>query len=181
MSLPPINPEKSVAGIALDPKTLDRVIPESKRPDGSVRKQIRIRPGFTPQEDIRRFRGTKQARMDSNALPKGHIIGWTPPTSATKPGAGSAPLSKNAKKRQKQKEKKAEAIKDNWEDEDEEGQASTGAVKKTASTTSASSDVGKESSGTHTPDRPNGAVSPTAEKNDNADRLAAKLENLNVQ
>jgi len=35
MSRPPLNPEKSVAGIALDPQTLERVIPESKRPDGT--------------------------------------------------------------------------------------------------------------------------------------------------
>lgn len=34
MSLPPINPDKTAAGIALDPRTLERVIPESRRPDG---------------------------------------------------------------------------------------------------------------------------------------------------
>jgi len=37
MSLPPIDPDTSVAGITVDPKTLDRVIPESKRPDGSLK------------------------------------------------------------------------------------------------------------------------------------------------
>ncbi|KAF9534845.1 hypothetical protein CPB83DRAFT_737395, partial [Crepidotus variabilis] len=79
MSRPPINPDKSAAGIAVDPITLERVIPESRRADGSVRKQLKIRPGFTPQEDVRRFRGTKQAQMDANSLPKGHIIGWAPP------------------------------------------------------------------------------------------------------
>lgn len=77
MSLPPLNPSSTAAGIQLDPHTLERIIPESKRPDGtqvsllslqflpvlipiSVRKQIKIRPGFTPQEDVRRFRGTDQ-------------------------------------------------------------------------------------------------------------------------
>jgi len=129
-TLPPVNPDKSLAGIAVDPKTLDRVIPESRRPDGTVRKQIKIRPGFTPQEDVRRFRGTKQAQMDQNALPKGHIIGWTPPPSSSvlkQPGtvptttsASGAALSKNAKKRQKQREKKAEAVQDNWDDDDDE-------------------------------------------------------------
>jgi len=182
MSLPPINPDKSVAGIALDPQTLDRVIPESKRPDGSVRKQMKIRPGFTPQEDINRFRGKKQAQMDSNALPKGHIIGWTPPPSATKPGAGSgsAPLSKNAKKRQKQKAKKTEAVNDNWEDEDEDGQIA--AMKETASTTKAVSEAEKGSSGTHTPDQPNWAAAPGPEKKDDGtDGLASELEKLEVQ
>ncbi|KAM5532440.1 hypothetical protein V8D89_013934, partial [Ganoderma adspersum] len=85
MSKPAIVPETTASGIALDPRTLERVIPESRRPDGSyvlwlyvarmlsdnaplcfavpqhdaptlVRKQIKIRPGYTPQEDVRRFR-----------------------------------------------------------------------------------------------------------------------------
>jgi len=194
MSRPPINPEKTAAGIAVDPRTLDRVIPESKRPDGTVRKQIKIRPGFTPQEDVRRFRGTKQAQMDSNTLPKGHIIGWTPPPSATKPGAaspsgsGTAPLSKNAKKRQKQREKKAEAlvVKDNWDDDDEEEQekgkdtAPAADVKKTTSTST--SDIDKGTSGSHTPEQPNWAAAASADNKDEAaDGLATELEKLKVR
>ena len=35
MSRPPIYPETTAAGIAVDPRTLERVIPESRRPDGS--------------------------------------------------------------------------------------------------------------------------------------------------
>jgi partner of Y14 and mago protein len=123
--------------------------------------------------------------MDSNALPKGHIIGWTPPPTTTKPGAGSGsvPLSKNAKKRQKQKEKKAEAVKDNWEDEDNPHSGEDAPItKQTTSTTKAASDAGKESSGTHTPDQPNWAVAPTSEKQDDgADGLASELEKLEVQ
>ncbi|KAG5641402.1 hypothetical protein DXG03_005338 [Asterophora parasitica] len=126
MSRPPINPDKTVAGIALDPQTLERVIPESRRPDGTVRKQIKIRPGFTPQEDVRKFRGTRQAQMDANALPKGHIIGWAPPPQSTAAASGSAkPLSKAAKKNAKRREKKAEqaSVPDDWEDDDEEAKA----------------------------------------------------------
>ncbi|RXW25222.1 hypothetical protein EST38_g557 [Candolleomyces aberdarensis] len=128
MSKPPLNPDKTAAGIALDPQTLERVVPESRRPDGSVRKQLKIRPGFTPQEDVKRFRGTKQAQMDQNALPKGHIIGWVPPSSAS---SASKPLSKSAKKNAKRKEKRTQEkvaevqntpVPDSWEDdEDEEG------------------------------------------------------------
>jgi len=192
MSRPPINPEKTAAGIAVDPRTLERVIPESKRPDGTLRKQIKIRPGFTPQEDVRRFRGTKQAQMDANTLPKGHIIGWAPPPSATKPGAapssgsgsGTAGLSKNAKKRQKQREKKAEAlvVKDNWDDEDEEergnDEAPAPAIKKPTST----SDAGKGSSGTHTPDQSNRAAAPDVDnKDETTDELASELEKLQVR
>lgn len=35
MSLPPLDPKKTTAGIAVDPHTLERVIPESRRPDGT--------------------------------------------------------------------------------------------------------------------------------------------------
>jgi len=124
MSRPPIDPKKSTAGIAVDPQTLDRVVPESRRPDGTVRKQLKIRPGFTPQEDVERFRGTKQAQMDSTALPKGHIIGWVPPSSST----STKPLSKSAKKNAKRKEKRgkekveapSEPVPDNWDDDEDE-------------------------------------------------------------
>jgi partner of Y14 and mago len=35
MSKPPLFPEQSASGIAVDPRTLDRVVPESRRADGS--------------------------------------------------------------------------------------------------------------------------------------------------
>ncbi|TDL29340.1 hypothetical protein BD410DRAFT_779730 [Rickenella mellea] len=137
MSKPPVYPEQSVSGIAIDPRTLERVIPESKRPDGSVRKPLKVRPGFTPQEDISRFRGRRQQQMDSNTLPKGHILGWIPPTDgkakvAAKPSqnvsssaaAAEKPLTKaaakNAKRKAKRQAEKEEVVKDNWEDDDEE-------------------------------------------------------------
>lgn len=109
----------------------------------SVRKQIKIRPGFTPQEDVSRFRGTKQAQLDANALPKGHIIGWTPTGKngkAVGSGSGNAggasiasdttPMSKAAKKNAKRKEKrekeKNDIVPDNWEDDEEvEGNKAT--------------------------------------------------------
>lgn len=110
------------------------MIDQVKSASCSVRKQLKIRPGFTPQEDIRRFRGTKQAQMDANVLPKGHIIGWAPPPVATKPGstndaASSSSMTKAAKKNAKRKEKrdkekaeKEREVPDNWEDDEEEGE-----------------------------------------------------------
>ena len=100
-------------------------------PPTRVRKEIKIRPGFTPQEDVKRFRGTKQAQMDAHALPKGHVIGWAPPPSSSSATASAsaekkstAGMSKSAKKNEKRKEKRkekaAEKVKDSWEDEDEE-------------------------------------------------------------
>ncbi|TCD71296.1 hypothetical protein EIP91_011067 [Steccherinum ochraceum] len=129
MSKPDLFPKASTAGITVDPRTLERVIPESRRPDGSVRKQIKIRPGFTPQEDVSRFRGTRQAQMDTTALPKGHIIGWAPPSANA--SSTSAAKSKSAKKNEKRKEKrKAEKdkVKDDWEDDDDDEPTSAGAA-----------------------------------------------------
>ncbi|KAI5124729.1 hypothetical protein M0805_005365 [Coniferiporia weirii] len=131
MSKPDIVPVKTVSGIAVDPRTLERVIPESKRPDGSVRKQIKIRPGFTPQEDVSRFRGSLQKQLDRNALPKGHILGWVAPSSEKKgspspagESKGDKPLSKSALKNAKRKAKKQaeneKVIQANWEVSDEE-------------------------------------------------------------
>lgn len=138
MSRPPLDPKKTAAGIALDPQTLDRVVPESRRADGSVRKQLKIRPGFTPQEDVQRFRGTKQAQMDANALPKGHILGWVPPSSST---TSNKPLSKSAKKNAKRKEKRAqdaakepEPVPENWDDDDDDEQAPAAASSSTPAT-----------------------------------------------
>jgi partner of Y14 and mago len=157
MSRPPIDPDKTAAGIIVDPQSLDRVVPESRRADGSyvyrvhfptclliiltsVRKEIKIRPGFTPQEDVKRFRGTRQAQMDASALPKGHIVGWAPPTpkdEANKPMSKSA--KKNAKRREKRDEKKATVIKDSWEDDDEPAPAPKKEQSATSSTPPATS------------------------------------------
>ena len=91
-----------------------------------TRKELKIKPGFTPQEDVNRFRGTKQQEMDARALPKGHIIGWVPPSSATNNTASksSGTMSKSQKKNEKKKEKKkadiAKKIQESWEDDDDE-------------------------------------------------------------
>ena len=119
--------------------------------------------------------------MDANALPKGHIIGWTPPPAADRSGAGPAALSKNAKKRQKQREKRAEAIKDNWEDDDEPlNKSSDTSAGSFVAKTDAASDSNKSSAGTHTPEKPvNRAASPTTSQDDGG--LANKLEKLEVK
>ncbi|KAF7301329.1 RNA binding protein [Mycena indigotica] len=169
-TLPPVNPNQTAAGIAVDPQTLERVIPESKRPDGSVRKQIKIRPGFTPQEDVRRFRGTKQTQHDANQLPKGHIIGWAPPPSSDKAGSDSAkPMSKSAKKNAKRREnkKKDAEVADNWDDDDDDTPDATSK----ASTAKSNSSPGVA----HTPEKPNWAAAPEP------DELSAEIDKLKVK
>lgn len=103
-----------------------------------VRKELKIRPGFTPQEDVSRFRGSRQKQLDAVALPKGHILGWVAPSSDTqkkaKTSANAPPPNKNAKRRANRRAKAAEnpeaVVKDNWEDDDEgegSGDAASGA------------------------------------------------------
>ena len=134
-----------------------------------MRKERKVRPGFTPQEDVRRFRGTKQAQLDANALPKGHIIGWTPPpaASSTQPKS-TAGLSKSAKKNEKRKEKRKEkataVIKDNWEDDDED---EAPAADKTAKAKTPLEGAKKDGA--------------KAEQEKGAEDLAEKLEKLDVR
>ncbi|KXN83693.1 Partner of Y14 and mago [Leucoagaricus sp. SymC.cos] len=184
MSRPPINPEKSNAGIIVDPHTLERVIPESRRADGSIRKQQRVRPGFTPQEDVKRFRGTRQAQMDANTLPKGHILGWIAPSSASQP---AKPMSKSAKKNAKRKEKRdekrayvaaEEPVRDNWEDDEEEDSVGVPEASETEPVPTAPDVKKTEPSSEHTADKPNSTtiVSSKAIK-----KLAADLEKLNIK
>jgi len=128
MSKPPLFPDRTASGIAVDPRTLERVIPATKRLDGTVRKEIKIRPGYTPQEDVSLFRTQRQQQHERTALPKGHVIGWTPKEAASKPAvpgeASDSPsgkaAKKNAKRAEKRKEKRKEDqaafIKSNWED-----------------------------------------------------------------
>lgn len=127
-----------------------------------------MRPGFTPQEDVQRFRGKKQSAMDAIQLPKGHILGWVPPSSASTP---SQPLSKSAKKNAKRKEKRVEKIhqediedvKGNWDDDEEEEEEKPVA----RSTTASSPAVAKEAAPStpavtaHSTDKPNWATAST--------------------
>lgn len=160
---------------------------------------MKIRPGFTPQEDVSRFRGTKQAQMDANTLPKGHIIGWAPPptSSAGKSEASSKPLSKSAKKNAKRREKKddkqSEAIKDSWEDDGDEADGAAAPPPKKATNAGKGEPGSKGVEGNaHTPDKPSRAAVPEpdppaspASKSKNAPasdatKLASKLEKLAV-
>jgi partner of Y14 and mago len=101
-------------------------------PPNSVRKERKIRPGFTPQEDVARFRSTRQQAMDTRALPKGHVPGWTPPGSAVpeKKDPQSKSAKKNEKRREKRKEKRQEAVRESWDSEDEQQEAGATPVDK---------------------------------------------------
>jgi partner of Y14 and mago protein len=102
-----------------------------------VRKERKIRPGFTPQEDVARFRSTRQQAVDARTLPKGHVPGWAPPGAAASETKESQSKSakKNEKRKEKRKEKRQEVVQENWDSEADED-ATTNPTQVTDGTTS---------------------------------------------
>ncbi|GAA5959334.1 hypothetical protein JCM3765_006567 [Sporobolomyces pararoseus] len=155
MSRPPMNlifPEKSNSGISRN-QDGQRVIAATRRPDGSFRQEIKIRPGYTPQEDVSLFRSSKQVELDQHRARKGTVPGLKPNPlvqdalrgiSGGGGGAGTS-ASKSAKKNAKRKEKRNEggtsqasaSVKDSWDDDEEdEGKNAEGTTTTTPSTSS---------------------------------------------
>ncbi|GAA6008299.1 hypothetical protein JCM11491_004428 [Sporobolomyces phaffii] len=132
MSRPPMNlifPERTAAGISKN-QDGQRVIAATRRPDGTFRQEIKIRPGFTPQEDVSRFRSQKQVELDHHRQTKGTVPGLNPLVGAALAGIAGAGASKSAKKNARRKDKRhddaaaaaaaaAAEVKDSWDDEDD--------------------------------------------------------------
>ncbi|KAL1915455.1 uncharacterized protein VTP21DRAFT_6579 [Calcarisporiella thermophila] len=101
----------------------ERVVPASRRPDGSLRKEIRIRPGYVPQEDIRRYtnerlEAARRMRLAQEAAAKEGLVAGSSGYSPALP-PGYAPVSsqvelpirektKNQKKHERRRKKNEE-------------------------------------------------------------------------
>ncbi|KAJ3246369.1 hypothetical protein HDU78_007271 [Chytriomyces hyalinus] len=70
----------------------ERLIPTSRRADGSLRKEIRVRNGFTPQEDIAKYQTTR-AHAESSA----RVVPGAKPKPASNPSSDAAKTAKNVK------------------------------------------------------------------------------------
>lgn len=87
----------------------------------SIRKERKVKPGFTPVEDVTRFRSARQVDAERRKLPPGSIVGYTKPSEAVE--AARAGMSKSQKKNAKRKEARAgggaeaEDTPDAWDDE----------------------------------------------------------------
>lgn len=141
----------SASGIVERKLTGERVIVESRRADGrcvhlispyvgrllrkehSIRKERKVRPGYTPPEDVEKFKSARQQDADRRALPKGMVPGMASSAisaaRAAQEGSAAAELSKSAKKNAKRREKKDEddrppasnePVKDSWDEEEDE-------------------------------------------------------------
>ncbi|KAG0336865.1 hypothetical protein BG000_006059 [Podila horticola] len=84
--------EPSVAGISGDADA--RVIPMTRRPDGTFRKERKVRPGYTPPEDVVRY---------SN-----RVLDSARPAAVAQPTQPATPKSKSQKKNDKRKAKRQE-------------------------------------------------------------------------
>ncbi|GAA5969309.1 hypothetical protein JCM21900_004583 [Sporobolomyces salmonicolor] len=101
-------PEQTTSGISRTADG-DRVVAASRRPDGTFRKPLKIRPGFTPQEDVSLFRPQRQLEADAHRAAKGAVPGLKPHPMLQAALSGiAAGQSKAQRKNAKRKEKRDE-------------------------------------------------------------------------
>lgn len=93
------------SGIVVDEATGQRHVPSSTRADGTKRKEIRIRPGYQPPEDVQKYKNRSAEAWKNRG--SGGVPGAEAVTSNTQQ-SGSAASSKNAKRREAKKKAKAE-------------------------------------------------------------------------
>lgn len=141
-------PTISKAGITTS-ATGERHIPSSVRPDGSVRKQIKVRPGYRPPEDVEVYKNRTAEGFRNRG--KAGIPGAEGLKTEEDTSKASAAANKNAKRREARK-KAAATASDGKEEE------------KTA-----------ESKEENKPAEPVKAVDPEAEKEKEAKKLMKKL------
>ncbi|KAG5456564.1 MAG: hypothetical protein BJ554DRAFT_3660 [Olpidium bornovanus] len=102
--------------------TAGRVIPQSRRADGTLRREIRIRDGYTPPEDVEKYANEKVAGRAK--LAPGEVIGAPSHSPAARGGGGDrAQLTKAQKKNERRKAAKAAAAVAAADDDDDAGRA----------------------------------------------------------
>jgi partner of Y14 and mago protein len=85
----------------------ERHIPASRRPDGSIRKEIRVRPGYRPPEDVEIYKNrTTEAWKNRGSAGVPGAAGLKADATPTQP---STAASKNAKRREARKKAAAAA------------------------------------------------------------------------
>lgn len=85
----------------------DSVIPASTRADGSIRKEIRIKPGYRPPEDVEVYKNRTAEAWKNRS--KGSIPGAIPENERPPPQKAAAAAAKNAKRREARKKAAATA------------------------------------------------------------------------
>ena len=78
------------------------VIAATQRPDGTWRKERRVKAGYVPPDEVEKY-ANKMVKFHSEK--PAHPPGYTPPTAAT---TTVTPMSKNQKKNERKKQKRKE-------------------------------------------------------------------------
>ncbi|KAJ5093243.1 Exon junction complex Pym [Penicillium angulare] len=97
----------SKAGITTDASTGERYIPSSLRADGSKRREIRIKPGYKPPEDVELYKNRAAAAWKNRG--KGGVPGAETLSSGddkVTPPADTTSANKNAKRREAKRKAK---------------------------------------------------------------------------
>ncbi|TXT13110.1 hypothetical protein VHUM_01511 [Vanrija humicola] len=121
-SLPPLNPEKTASGIVVDPQTQERVIPASRRQDGSVRKEQKVRAGYVPQEDVGAFKSRRQREAEA-------ARGMVPGARANLEGLAAAAEAAEAERAAQTKHKHTNWDSESDDDDEEAAVAAFGKLK----------------------------------------------------
>lgn len=99
-------PSVAASGITTDNSTGERHIPSSTRADGSQRREIRVRPGYRPPEDVELYKNRAAAAFRNRGVTSGGGVPGaeglkSDESSATaEAAAAGAASNKNAKKRE---------------------------------------------------------------------------------
>ncbi|KAF2742688.1 hypothetical protein M011DRAFT_412071 [Sporormia fimetaria CBS 119925] len=148
-------PTVSKAGITTSASG-ERHIPASRRADGSLRKEIRVRPGYRPPEDVEIYKNrTSEAWKNRGS-------GGVPGAEGLKSEPAPATASKNAKRREARKKAAAAGT---------EGEDQNGA--KASNANGSSSDP--KASATASAPVPEAPVDPEVQKEKEAKKLSKKL------
>lgn len=94
----------SNSGITTNATTGERYIPSSVRADGSKRKEIKVRPGYKPPEDVELYRNRAAAAWKTRG--RGGVPGAESMSSEDDKAAQTAASNKNAKRREAKKKNK---------------------------------------------------------------------------
>jgi partner of Y14 and mago len=142
----------------------DSVIPSSTRADGSVRKEIKVKPGYKPPEDVEVYKNRTAEAWKNRG--KGGIPGAAPVEEKLPPHKAAA-AAKNAKRKEARK-KAAAAASENGERVDGEG-AEDGETSKDTQTEVAGAKLEP------VPESKSEEADPAAEAAKEARKLAKKL------
>lgn len=77
--------------------TGEKVIPGSLRPDGTMRKPIKVRPGYTPVEERRTFRTRQQLSREEHRAHVGSAIPGLTPVDEDRPASSNSSKSRKTK------------------------------------------------------------------------------------